>query len=111
MLIQLQLELNAFRAQWMSELKPSSGVSGRSDRLLRATALRRTQELAREEKVRRDIISADHVSVFTQVLPVEIWSAVQLLTRVIFSQATELFLRAVDEEHNGAVYEGLFKKW
>ncbi|XP_076019275.1 F-box only protein 9 isoform X2 [Genypterus blacodes] len=65
------LQLNAFRAQWMSELKPSSGASGRSDRYLRAAALKRTQELAREEK------------------------------------ATELFLRAVDEEHNGAVYEAI----
>ncbi|XP_034041611.1 F-box only protein 9 isoform X2 [Thalassophryne amazonica] len=64
----LQLELNAFRAQWMSELKPSSGAS---ERLLKAAGLKRTQELAQEEKAR------------------------------------ELFLRAVHEEQNGAVYEAI----
>lgn len=42
-----------FRAQWMSELKPSSGVSGVSDRLLRAQGQKRSQEIAREEKVSR----------------------------------------------------------
>uniref|UniRef100_A0A8D0A2L3 F-box only protein n=1 Tax=Sander lucioperca TaxID=283035 RepID=A0A8D0A2L3_SANLU len=69
--IELQLELNAFRDQWMSELKPSSGASGLSGRLLRAKGLKRTQDIAREEK------------------------------------ATELFLRAVQEEQNGAVYEAI----
>ncbi|KAM4729911.1 F-box only protein 9 isoform 1-T1 [Anableps anableps] len=67
----LQLELNVFRAQWMSELKPSSGASGTSDRLQRARGVKRTQDIAREEK------------------------------------ATELFLRAVQEEQNGAVYEAI----
>lgn len=67
----LQLELNVFRAQWMSELKPSSGASGTSNRLLQAKSLRKAQEIAREEK------------------------------------ATELFLRAVQEEQNGAVYEAI----
>lgn len=67
----LQLELNVFRAQWMSELKPSSGASGTSDRLQRARGMKRTQDIAREEK------------------------------------ATELFLRAVQEEQNGAVYEAI----
>lgn len=67
----LQLELNVFRAQWMSELKPSNGASGTSDRLQRARGLKRTQDIAREEK------------------------------------ATELFLRAVQEEQNGAVYEAI----
>uniref|UniRef100_A0A7N6A6J8 F-box only protein 9 n=1 Tax=Anabas testudineus TaxID=64144 RepID=A0A7N6A6J8_ANATE len=67
----LELELNAFRAQWMSELKPSSGASGTSHRLLQAKGLKRTQEIAQEEK------------------------------------ATELFLRAVQEEQNGAVYEAI----
>uniref|UniRef100_A0A3P8NV84 F-box only protein 9 n=1 Tax=Astatotilapia calliptera TaxID=8154 RepID=A0A3P8NV84_ASTCA len=67
----LQLELNVFRAQWMSELKPSSGASGTSNRLLQAKGLRKAQEIAREEK------------------------------------ATELFLRAAQEEQNGAVYEAI----
>uniref|UniRef100_A0A8C5HG95 F-box only protein 9 n=1 Tax=Gouania willdenowi TaxID=441366 RepID=A0A8C5HG95_GOUWI len=67
----LQLELSVFRDQWMSELKPNSGESGRGQRLLRAKSLKRSQELAREEK------------------------------------ATELFLRAVQEEQNGAVYEAI----
>uniref|UniRef100_A0A147AAW6 F-box only protein n=1 Tax=Fundulus heteroclitus TaxID=8078 RepID=A0A147AAW6_FUNHE len=67
----LQVELNAFRAQWMSELKPSSGATGISDRLQRARGVRRNQDIAREEK------------------------------------ATELFLRAVQEEQNGAVYEAI----
>lgn len=35
----------------MSELKPSSGASGASDRLLRPRGQRRSQEIAREEKV------------------------------------------------------------
>ncbi|KAM9847846.1 F-box only protein 9 isoform 2-T2 [Aulostomus maculatus] len=67
----LQLELSVFRAQWMSELKPSSGASGMSNRLLRAAGLKRTPEVALEEK------------------------------------ATELFLRAVQEEESGAVYEAI----
>uniref|UniRef100_A0AAQ6ALJ5 F-box only protein 9 n=1 Tax=Amphiprion ocellaris TaxID=80972 RepID=A0AAQ6ALJ5_AMPOC len=70
-LIGLQVELNAFRAQWMSELKPNSGASGTSDRMLRAKGLKRTQDIAREEK------------------------------------ATELFLRAVQEEQDGAFYEAI----
>uniref|UniRef100_A0A8C5HJB5 F-box only protein n=1 Tax=Gouania willdenowi TaxID=441366 RepID=A0A8C5HJB5_GOUWI len=67
----ISLELSVFRDQWMSELKPNSGESGRGQRLLRAKSLKRSQELAREEK------------------------------------ATELFLRAVQEEQNGAVYEAI----
>ncbi|KAG7511468.1 F-box only protein 9 [Solea senegalensis] len=67
----LQLELNAFRAQWMSELKPGSGPCGTGDRLLRAKGLKRNQDVTQEEK------------------------------------ATELFLRAVQEEQNGAVYEAI----
>lgn len=65
----LQLELNAFRARWMSELKPSSGAGG--GRLQHGKGLKRTLEVAREEK------------------------------------ATELFLRAVDEEQKGAMYEAI----
>ncbi len=53
-LIELQVQLNAFRAQWMTELKQSSGASGTSDRLLQAKGVKRTQEIAREEKVSRD---------------------------------------------------------
>ncbi|XP_054654271.1 F-box only protein 9 isoform X1 [Dunckerocampus dactyliophorus] len=67
----LELELNAFRAQWMSELKPSCDASGLGLRLLRTSGQKRTQEIAREEK------------------------------------AAELFLRAVQEEQNGAVYEAI----
>ncbi|XP_041645789.1 F-box only protein 9 isoform X2 [Cheilinus undulatus] len=65
------LQLNVFRAQWMSELKPGSEESGTSERLLRAKSLKRAQEIAREEK------------------------------------AAELFLRAVEEEQSGAVYEAI----
>lgn len=65
----LQLELNVFRAQWMSELKPSSGSGDLSRVQMRAADLKRKQELAREE------------------------------------QARALFLKAVEEEQNGAVYE------
>ncbi|CAB1457949.1 unnamed protein product [Pleuronectes platessa] len=61
-------ELNAFRVQWMSEIKPNSAAS---DRLLQVKGLKRSQEKALEEK------------------------------------ATELFLRAVQEEQNGAVYEAI----
>ncbi|KAM4607955.1 F-box only protein 9 [Polymixia lowei] len=64
----LQLELNVFRAQWMSELKPNSGMTKGQ---LRAADLKRTQELVQEEKAR------------------------------------ELFLKAVEEEQNGAVYEAI----
>uniref|UniRef100_A0A8C8LLU7 F-box only protein n=1 Tax=Oncorhynchus tshawytscha TaxID=74940 RepID=A0A8C8LLU7_ONCTS len=66
------VELNVFRAQWMSELKPNSGSNGGNRGLSsRAADLRRKQELAREEKAR------------------------------------ELFLKAVEEEENGAVYEAI----
>ncbi|XP_076831131.1 F-box only protein 9 [Brachyhypopomus gauderio] len=64
----LQLELNAFRVQWMSELLPTSGIKRG---LSRAAELKKKQELAREEKAR------------------------------------ELFLRAVEKEQNGAVYEAI----
>ncbi|XP_051772164.1 F-box only protein 9 isoform X8 [Ctenopharyngodon idella] len=64
----MQMELSAFRAKWMSELQPSSG----GKRSLQKTAeLRRKQEIAKEEKAR------------------------------------ELFLKAVEEEQNGAVYEAI----
>ncbi|XP_061545430.1 F-box only protein 9 isoform X2 [Phycodurus eques] len=62
----LELQLNAFRSKWMSELKPSCDT-----RLLRAMGQRRTQEIARQEK------------------------------------AVELYLRAVQEEQNGAFYEAI----
>lgn len=57
-IILLQLELSTFRAQWMSELKRSSGASGR---LLRAKGLKRPQDIAREEKVCCEMISPGHV--------------------------------------------------
>uniref|UniRef100_H3DGL5 F-box only protein n=1 Tax=Tetraodon nigroviridis TaxID=99883 RepID=H3DGL5_TETNG len=66
----LEVKLSAFRAQWMSELKPSSGGGGTSDRLARTRGLKK-QDTANEEK------------------------------------ATELFLRAVKEEQNGAFYEAI----
>lgn len=47
-LLLFQLELSAFRAQWMSELRPGSGVK---TGLSKAADLKKTQELAREEKV------------------------------------------------------------
>ncbi|KAJ8364991.1 hypothetical protein SKAU_G00138220 [Synaphobranchus kaupii] len=67
----LQMELSVFRAQWMSELIPSSGSSSTKKALLRAGDLKRKQDLAQEEKAR------------------------------------ELFLKAVEEEQNGAVYEAI----
>ncbi|XP_056148409.1 F-box only protein 9 [Lampris incognitus] len=67
----LHVELNVFRAQWISELKPCSEATGMSKAARRAADLKRTQDLAREEKAR------------------------------------ELFLRAVEEEQNGAVYEAI----
>ena len=48
----LQLELNAFRAQWMSELNPNAGETGSGKGLSRASDLRMAQEAARERKVR-----------------------------------------------------------
>uniref|UniRef100_A0A3B1JQ52 F-box protein 9 n=1 Tax=Astyanax mexicanus TaxID=7994 RepID=A0A3B1JQ52_ASTMX len=63
----LQMELSAFRAQWMSELLPSSARKGSS----KAADLKKRQDLVREEKAR------------------------------------ELFLKAVEEEQNGAVYEAI----
>nr|XP_015218789.1 PREDICTED: F-box only protein 9 [Lepisosteus oculatus] len=68
----LQVELSAFRAQWMSELMPPAGSSGANrGPLSRSADLKRKQEMAREEKAR------------------------------------ELFLKAVEEEQNGAVYEAI----
>lgn len=46
----IQVKLHAFRAQWLSELKPSSGGSGTSDRLVRTRGLKK-QDTANEEKV------------------------------------------------------------
>ncbi|XP_076141693.1 F-box only protein 9 [Alosa pseudoharengus] len=67
----LELELSAFRAQWMSELLPNMDSRGLKRDLSRAADLRRRQELIREQKAR------------------------------------ELFLRAVEEEQNGSVYEAI----
>ncbi|CAM4725116.1 hypothetical protein PO909_019886 [Leuciscus waleckii] len=64
----IQMELSAFRAKWMSELQPSSG--GKRS-LQKSAELKRRQEIAKEEKAR------------------------------------ELFLKAVEEEQNGAVYEAI----
>ncbi|XP_042624278.1 F-box only protein 9-like isoform X2 [Cyprinus carpio] len=64
----LQMELSAFRAKWMSELQPSSG--GKKS-VSKFADLKRKQEIAREGKAR------------------------------------ELFLKAVEEEQNGAVYEAI----
>ncbi|XP_033873996.1 F-box only protein 9 isoform X1 [Acipenser ruthenus] len=65
----LKVELSVFRAQWMSELTPSSGT--RKGFPSRSEDLKRKQELAREEK------------------------------------ASKLFLKAVEQEQNGAVYEAI----
>ncbi|CAL8257325.1 unnamed protein product [Lota lota] len=67
----LKLELNAFRAQWMSELNPNVGETGTGKGSSRAADLRMAQEAARERKAR------------------------------------ELFLKAVEEEQSGAVYEAI----
>lgn len=96
----MQLELSAFRAQWMSELKPSSGAGGTSHQLLQAKGLRRTQDIVREEKVSCGVISSSIVQFCHK-------QSCRLM-RVVFPQATELFLRAVQEEQNGAVYEGVY---
>uniref|UniRef100_A0A8C1VMR7 F-box only protein n=1 Tax=Cyprinus carpio TaxID=7962 RepID=A0A8C1VMR7_CYPCA len=64
----LQMELSAFRAKWMSELQPSSG--GKKS-VSKFADLKRKQDIAREGKAR------------------------------------ELFLKAVEEEQNGAVYEAI----
>ncbi|XP_062851058.1 F-box only protein 9 isoform X2 [Trichomycterus rosablanca] len=64
----LRLELSVFRAQWMSELQPNSGIR---TGLSKAADLKKRQELVREEKAR------------------------------------ELFLKAVNKEQNGAVYEAI----
>lgn len=107
LLIEFQLELSVFRAQWMSELKPSSGASGTSHRLLQAKGLKRTQEIAQEEKVSCEIISSSWSQLLhtlcSAVTDIYCW-----LMWFIFPQATELFLRAVQEEQNGAVYEGVY---
>ncbi|XP_039546430.1 F-box only protein 9 [Pimephales promelas] len=63
----IQMELSAFRAKWMSELQPSGGRRS----LQKSAELKRRQEIAKEEKAR------------------------------------ELFLKAVEEEQNGAVYEAI----
>lgn len=47
-LLALQLELSAFRAKWMSELRPGSGIK---TGLFKAADLKKTQERVREEKV------------------------------------------------------------
>lgn len=82
----------------MSELKPSSGGSGTSDRLVRSRGLKRP-DTANEEQVSSN--------------GVLFWIMHLLLTFLIqnwltFLQAAELFLRAVKEEQNGAFYEGMF---
>lgn len=89
----------------MSELKPSSGSSGTSDRMLRAKALKKTQEFAKEEKVSCKMISPGRV---LQRAVTEMDSTVDDLRDSSSPQATELFLRAVHEEQNGAFYEGMY---
>ncbi|RXM30763.1 F-box only protein 9 [Acipenser ruthenus] len=66
---ELKVELSVFRAQWMSELAPST--DNKKGLPSRSADLKRKQELAREEK------------------------------------ASKLFLKAVEQEQNGAVYEAI----
>lgn len=86
----------------MSELKPSSEASGASNKLLRETGRQSTQENALEEKVSCEKISPGE---FVALSIVTEW-----LAWFFFLQATELFLRAVQEEQNGAGYEGSFSR-
>ncbi|CAK6951605.1 F-box only protein 9 [Scomber scombrus] len=55
-----QLELSAFRAQWMSELKPSSEAGSASNQLLRGKGRQSTQEIARQEKATELFFRAVH---------------------------------------------------
>lgn len=84
----------------MSELKPSSGGSGTSDWLVRTRGLKK-QDTANEERVSSNgiLFQADYFFVFFT----QNW--------LLLLQATELFLRAVKEEQNGAFYEGMFIWW
>ncbi|KAG8512096.1 LOW QUALITY PROTEIN: F-box only protein 9 [Galemys pyrenaicus] len=78
-------QLQMFRAQWMFELAPGAGSSNLETRpsraargsLLKATDSKGKQELAKEEKLS------------------------------IMGIARELFLKAVEEEQNGALYEAI----
>lgn len=97
-----------FRTRWLSELKPSSGASGTSDRLLRAKGLKKTQEIAKEDKVSCMVISPGHAFMtFIECCHF----TVDDLHELHSPQATELFLRAVKEEQNGAFYEGMYVRF
>lgn len=98
------MQLSAFRTQWVSELKLSSGASGISDRLMRAKGLKKTQEIAKEEKVSCTMISPGHAIPFIECC----YFIMDDLHDSPSLQATELFLRAVQEEQNGAFYEGMY---
>lgn len=66
-----QVQLKMFRAQWMSELKPGSGGSGTSDRLVRSRGLKRP-DTANEEKVRSNgsVISDNALAAYISYLKV-----------------------------------------
>lgn len=85
----------------MSELKPSSGGSGTSDRLVRTRGLKK-QDTANEEKVSSNGVLFPANNFLSSYLHENV---------LLLLQATELFLRAVKEEQNGAFYEGMSIWW
>lgn len=91
----LQVHLQAFRVQWMSDLKLSAGSGGTSDKA-------RTPEVPKEERVSCKMRSWGG----RIVLHIINWQLL-LSNPMSLCQATELFMRAVDLEQNGSFYEGM----
>nr|KAF6362833.1 F-box protein 9 [Pipistrellus kuhlii] len=115
----LQAQLQMFRAQWMFELAPGVGSgnletrSGRAARgsFLKAADTKGKQELAKEEKLSiMDIILEENFYNRNWFGSVDIASACELKGPRFNSgqaHARELFLKAVEEEQNGALYEAI----
>lgn len=54
------VHLQAFRVQWMADLRPSSGSGGTSDKALRAKGPKRTPEVTKEERATELFMRAVH---------------------------------------------------
>ncbi|XP_006835835.1 PREDICTED: F-box only protein 9 [Chrysochloris asiatica] len=105
----LQAQLQMFRAQWMFELAPGVGSGSLDSRPCRGSArgallkadTKGKQELAKEEKL--SIMDTAPLKVY--VLKVTADDSPYCLTSN--ETARELFLKAVEEEQNGALYEAI----
>ncbi|XP_074205015.1 F-box only protein 9 isoform X1 [Camelus bactrianus] len=110
----LQAQLQMFRAQWMFELAPgvgSSNLETRSCRAARGSLLKTADTKGKQELAKEEKLSVMGVALGTSVSipPCFLYHSFFLAggQSARSSLARELFLKAVEEEQNGALYEAI----